>query len=72
MTRRKGTGTPRRKAAEATRPPEQFLELAEVLSYVSQVIARGVPGGVWVRAEIASLTDRRHRPSTDPARIRNA
>lgn len=60
MTRRKGTGTPRRKAAEPTRPPDQFLELAEVLSYVSQVIARGVPGGVWVRAEIASLTDRRH------------
>ena len=51
---------PRRKKAETQRPPENFLELSEVLSYVGQVIARGVPGGVWVRAEIASLTDRRH------------
>lgn len=50
--RRKGKGT--------ARPPEQFLDLADVLSYVEQVIARGVPGAVWVRAEIASLTDRRH------------
>ncbi|MFC5848544.1 exodeoxyribonuclease VII large subunit [Deinococcus petrolearius] len=49
-----------RKKAEATRPPEQFLDLADVLEYVGQVIARGVPGAVWVRAEIASLTDRRH------------
>jgi len=49
-----------RKKAEPVRPPEQFLELAELLDYVGQVIARGVPGGVWVRAEIASLTDRRH------------
>ncbi|SEJ58931.1 Exodeoxyribonuclease VII large subunit [Deinococcus reticulitermitis] len=57
-------GAPRkrrgRKEAEPTRPPEQFLELAELLDYVGQVIARGVPGGVWVRAEIASVTDRRH------------
>nr|WP_256488263.1 exodeoxyribonuclease VII large subunit [Deinococcus sp. HSC-46F16] len=30
------------------------------MGYVEQVIARGVPGAVWVRAEIASLTDRRH------------
>lgn len=52
--------TRRRKKSEATRPPEQFLELAEVLDYVAAVIARGVPGAVWVRAEIASLTDRRH------------
>lgn len=50
----------RRKKAEGARPPEQFLDLADVLSYVGQVIARGVPGAVWVRAEIASLTDRRH------------
>lgn len=49
-----------RKRAEAARPPEHFLELSELLDYVGQVIARGVPGGVWVRAEIASLTDRRH------------
>lgn len=49
-----------RKKAEVTRPPEQFLDLADVLAYVGQVIARGVPGAVWVRAEIASLTDRRH------------
>ncbi|GAA5514287.1 exodeoxyribonuclease 7 large subunit [Deinococcus carri] len=54
------TGGRRRKKAEATRPPEQFLDLADVLVYVGQVIARGVPGAVWVRAEIASLTDRRH------------
>ena len=52
--------TRRRKKAEVTRPPEQFLELAEVLQYVGAVIARGVPGAVWVRAEVASLTDRRH------------
>ncbi|WP_240741861.1 exodeoxyribonuclease VII large subunit [Deinococcus sp. KSM4-11] len=52
--------TRRRKKAEVTRPPEQFLELSEVLEYVGAVIARGVPGAVWVRAEIASLTDRRH------------
>lgn len=51
---------PRRKKAETQRPPENFLELSEVLSYVGQVIARGVPGAVWVRAEIASVTDRRH------------
>lgn len=50
----------RRKKAETTRPPEQFLDLADVLAYVGQVIARGMPGAVWVRAEIASLTDRRH------------
>jgi exodeoxyribonuclease VII large subunit len=52
--------TGRRNKAEATRPPEQFLDLADVLVYVGQVIARGMPGAVWVRAEIASLTDRRH------------
>ena len=50
----------RRKKAETTRPPEQFLDLADVLAYVGQVISRGVPGAVWVRAEVASLTDRRH------------
>ncbi|WP_339094582.1 exodeoxyribonuclease VII large subunit [Deinococcus sp. VB343] len=60
MTTSKGTGSKRRKKAEVTRPPEQFLELAELLDYVGQVIARGVPGAVWVRAEIAALTDRRH------------
>lgn len=43
-----------------TRPPEQFLELSELLAYVGQVISRGVPGAVWVRAEVASVTDRRH------------
>lgn len=51
--------TGRRKKG-AARPPEQFLDLVDVLGYVEQVIARGVPGAVWVRAEIASLTDRRH------------
>lgn len=54
------TGRKRKSKAETTRPPEQFLDLADVLVYVGQVIARGVPGAVWVRAEIASLTDRRH------------
>lgn len=54
------TGRKRKTKAETTRPPEHFLELADVLNYVGQVIARGVPGGVWVRAEIASITDRRH------------
>ncbi|RJF72222.1 exodeoxyribonuclease VII large subunit [Deinococcus cavernae] len=51
---------PRRQKTEPQRPPEHFLELSEVLAYVGQVIARGVPGAVWVRAEIASVTDRRH------------
>lgn len=50
----------RRKKTEPARPPEQFLELSELLAYVGQVIARGVPGAVWVRAEVASVTDRRH------------
>ncbi|SMB88658.1 exodeoxyribonuclease VII large subunit [Deinococcus hopiensis] len=54
------TGRKRGKKAETTRPPEQFLDLADVLAYVGQVIARGMPGAVWVRAEVASLTDRRH------------
>lgn len=49
-----------RRKADVTRPPEQFLELSEVLTYIAQVIARGMPGAVWVRAEIAALTDRRH------------
>lgn len=52
--------TRKRKKAEPTRPPEQFLELSEVLAYIGQVIARGMPGAVWVRAELASVTDRRH------------
>ena len=56
----RGTGAPRKPKSEAARPPEQFLELAQVLEYVGQVIARGVPGAVWVRAELASVTDRRH------------
>ena len=55
-------GTPRAPSARSQprRPPEQFLELAEVLDYVGQVITRGMPGAVWVRAEVASVTDRRH------------
>lgn len=57
MTRRRKTG---RGSSGATRPPEQFLELSELLAYVGQVVARGLPGAVWVRAEIASVTDRRH------------
>lgn len=57
---KKGTATPRKPKSEVTRPPEQFLELSQVLEYVGQVIARGVPGAVWVRAELASVTDRRH------------
>ena len=47
-------------ARRSSGPPEQFLELAELLSYVAQVVARGIPGSVWVRAEVASVTDRRH------------
>lgn len=43
-----------------TRPPESFLELADLLGYVSQVVGRGIPGAVWVRAELSSVTDRRH------------
>ncbi|WP_019588474.1 exodeoxyribonuclease VII large subunit [Deinococcus apachensis] len=50
----------KRKKSETVRPPEQFLDLADVLVYVGQVIARGMPGAVWVRAEVAALTDRRH------------
>lgn len=49
-----------RKKTESARPPEHFLELSELLDYVRQVIAKGLPGAVWVRAEIASITDRRH------------
>ncbi|ACO47333.1 exodeoxyribonuclease VII large subunit [Deinococcus deserti] len=52
--------TGRKRKKDTARPPEQFLELADVLTYVGQVIARGVPGGVWVRAELVSVTDRRH------------
>ncbi len=47
-------------ARRSPSPPEQFLELSELLSYVAQVVARGIPGAVWVRAEVASVTDRRH------------
>ncbi|WP_424951146.1 exodeoxyribonuclease VII large subunit [Deinococcus sp.] len=43
-----------------TRAPESFLELADLLSYVGQVVGRGIPGAVWVRAELSSVTDRRH------------
>ncbi|GGR08364.1 exodeoxyribonuclease VII large subunit [Deinococcus ruber] len=43
-----------------TRTPATFLELADLLAYVGQVIERGIPGAVWVRAELASVTDRRH------------
>ena len=43
-----------------TRTPEHFLELSDLLAYVGQVIERGIPGAVWVRAELASVTDRRH------------
>ncbi|WP_369409451.1 exodeoxyribonuclease VII large subunit [Deinococcus arboris] len=49
----------RRKKGD-TRPPDQFLELSELLLYVGQVITRGLPGAVWVRGEIAAVTDRRH------------
>ncbi|ADV68742.1 exodeoxyribonuclease VII large subunit [Deinococcus maricopensis] len=49
-----------RKRRAEDRAPTQFLELSELLGYVAQVLHQGVPGGVWVRAEIAQLTDRRH------------
>jgi exodeoxyribonuclease VII large subunit len=40
--------------------PQTSLNLRDLLFYVEQVLARGIPGAVWVRAEIASITDRRH------------
>lgn len=40
--------------------PQASLNLRDLLAYVEQVLSRGIPGAVWVRAEIASLTDRRH------------
>lgn len=40
--------------------PTQWLELSELLDYVGQVLGRGLPGAVWIRAEIAEITDRRH------------
>ncbi|AZI42908.1 exodeoxyribonuclease VII large subunit [Deinococcus psychrotolerans] len=40
--------------------PQTTLNLRDLLFYVEQVLSRGIPGAVWVRAEIASLTDRRH------------
>jgi exodeoxyribonuclease VII large subunit len=43
-----------------TRAPESFLELSDLLGYVGQVVNRGIPGAVWVRAELSSVTDRRH------------
>ncbi|MDO4262626.1 MAG: exodeoxyribonuclease VII large subunit [Deinococcus sp.] len=53
----------RRQSAETSpshAPPAQWLELSELLDYVGQVLGRGLPGAIWVRAEIAELTDRRH------------
>ncbi len=44
----------------AVAAPRQSLQLAELLDYVGMVLARGIPGSVWVQAEIAALTDRRH------------
>lgn len=41
-------------------PPATSLTLRDLLAYVEQVLARGIPGAVWVRAEIAAITDRRH------------
>lgn len=38
----------------------QSLQLAELLDYVGMVLSRGIPGSVWVQAEIAALSDRRH------------
>ncbi|WP_425148208.1 exodeoxyribonuclease VII large subunit [Deinococcus sp.] len=43
-----------------THPPATFLELSDLLAYVGQVIERGIPGAVWVRAELSSVTDQRH------------
>ena len=44
----------------AVETPRQSLQLAELLDYVGMVLARGIPGSVWVQAEIAALSDRRH------------
>ena len=43
-----------------TPAPQTYLELTDLLAYVGQVIERGIPGAVWVRAELSSVTDRRH------------
>lgn len=43
-----------------TTPPTTSLTLRDLLAYVEQVLAHGIPGAVWVRAEIAAITDRRH------------
>lgn len=51
---------PSRRKKPVERSPEHFLELSEMLNYVGQVVAKGVAGAVWVRAEIALITDRRH------------
>lgn len=40
--------------------PEQYLHLGELLAYVEQVICHGIPGNVWVKAELAAINDRRH------------
>lgn len=39
---------------------QPFLQLAELLDYTRQVLERGVPGAVWVRADIAQATRKRH------------
>ncbi|MFC6618149.1 exodeoxyribonuclease VII large subunit [Deinococcus radiophilus] len=54
------TRKPTRRKADQNPPPTQWLELSELLDYVGQVLGRGLPGAIWVRAEIAELTDRRH------------
>ncbi len=63
LRRRLRPMSPRRHASSSTpaQPaPTQWLELAELLDYVGQVLGRGLPGGVWVRAEVTALRDRRH------------
>lgn len=40
--------------------PEDALKLSELLQYTSMVLQRQFSGFVWVQAEIASVSDRRH------------
>ena len=49
-----------REPEAASRPPQQYLELSDLLGYVGQVLGRGIPGAVWVRCELLAVTDRRH------------
>lgn len=40
--------------------PKQSIRLSELLYYVEHVLHHGIPGFVWVQAELAAVTDKRH------------